>query len=89
MRLGLGPLPRQAHSNKTVVVSYSGGELRIHDSSWEPMKPCGSDHHVVHAECLPTGGRRPYSSSSGQRRDRENARTRRPERRHPADAHAR
>jgi hypothetical protein len=90
MRLGLGSRYRvRLTSNKTVVVSYSGGELRIHNSFlsadedvWKAIITfVHARNRVDRQEARRTILEFPVVSTGG-----ETHRTRRPERSHPADA---
>ena len=90
MRLGLGARYRvRLTSNKTVVVSYSGGELRIHNSFlsadedvWKAIITfVHARNRVDRQEARRTILEFPVARAEG-----EVQRTRRPERNHPADA---
>ena len=90
MRLGLGSHYRvRLTSNKTVVVSYSGGELRIHNSF------LGADEEIWKAIITFVHGRNRIARQEARRAILEfpvlrspatEAPRRRPERNHPADA---
>jgi hypothetical protein len=90
LRLGLGSRYRvRLTSNKTVVVSYSGGELRIHNSF------LAADEDVWKAIIIFVHGRNRLVRHEARRTILEfpvarpevhTARTRRRERNHPADA---
>ncbi len=89
LRLGLGSRYRvRLTSNKTVVVSYSGGELRIHKSFlsadediWKAIIAfVHGRNRLVRQEARRTILEFPVATPEGH------ARTRRPERNHPADA---
>ena len=91
MRLGLGSRYRvRLTSNKTVVVSYSGGELRIHNSFlsadedvWKAIITfVHARNRIDRQEARRTILEFPVVAAEGQAH-----RTRRPERNHPADAH--
>ena len=90
MRLGLGSRYRvRLTSNKTVVVSYSGGELRIHDSFlsadedvWKAIITfVHARNRVDRQEARRTILEFPVAAPEGHAH-----RTRRPERNQPADA---
>ena len=90
MRLGLGSYYRvRLTSNKTVVVSYSGGELRIHNSF------LAADEEIWKAIITFVHGRNRLARREARRAILEfplmrsptaDAPRRRPERNHPADA---
>jgi hypothetical protein len=89
LRLGLGSRYRvRLTTNKTVVVSYSGGDLRIHSSF------LAADEDVWKAIITFVHGRNRLARQEARRTilefpvatsDDQPARTRRPERNHPAD----
>jgi hypothetical protein len=89
LRLGLGSQYRvRLTTNRTVVVSYSGGELRIHHSF------LGADEEVWKAIIVFVHGRNRVSRQAARRTilefpvarvDDPPRRRRRPERAHPAD----
>jgi len=90
MRLGLGARYRvRLTSNRTVVVSYSGGDLRIHNSFlsadedvWKAIITFVHARNRVDRQ----EARRTILEFPVARPEGEVQRTRRPERNHPADA---
>ena len=89
MRLGLGARYRvRLTSNKTVVVSYSGGELRIHNSFltadedvWKAIITfVHARNRLVRQEARRTILEFPVATDAGSRPPRK------PEKNHPADA---